>query len=83
MESRIEEKLINGPATRKDLIIVNMGPHHPSIHGVLRLILTFDGSDVIDCEPILGYLLTQRDATNCRKPNQLYNIYLMAHLGII
>ncbi|XP_038880427.1 NAD(P)H-quinone oxidoreductase subunit H, chloroplastic-like [Benincasa hispida] len=33
-----------------------MGPHHPSMHGVLRLILTLDGEDVIDCEPILGYL---------------------------
>lgn len=44
------------PVTRKDLMIVNMGPHHPSMHGVLRLILTLDGEDVIDCEPILGYL---------------------------
>ncbi|KAI3932197.1 hypothetical protein MKW92_045527 [Papaver armeniacum] len=43
-------------ATRKDLMIVNMGPHHPSMHGVLRLIITLDGEDVIDCEPILGYL---------------------------
>ncbi|KAK9663146.1 hypothetical protein RND81_O312100 [Saponaria officinalis] len=44
------------PTTRKDLMIVNMGPHHPSMHGVLRLIVTLDGEDVIDCEPILGYL---------------------------
>ncbi|CAN1860910.1 NAD(P)H-quinone oxidoreductase subunit H, chloroplastic [Linum perenne] len=47
---------MNVPATRKDLMIVNMGPHHPSMHGVLRLIVTLDGEDVIDCEPILGYL---------------------------
>ncbi|KAK2349846.1 NADH dehydrogenase subunit [Trifolium repens] len=33
-----------------------MGPQHPSMHGVLRLIVTLDGEDVIDCEPILGYL---------------------------
>nr|APR63962.1 hypothetical protein [Populus tomentosa] len=37
-------------------MIVNMGPQHPSMHGVLRLILTLDSEDVIDCEPILGYL---------------------------
>ena len=37
-------------------MIVNMGPHHPSMHGVLRLIVTLDGEDVIGCEPILGYL---------------------------
>jgi NAD(P)H-quinone oxidoreductase subunit H len=41
---------------RKDLMIVNMGTQHPSMHGVLRLIVTLDGEDVIDCEPILGYL---------------------------
>uniref|UniRef100_A0A8I6YLD7 NAD(P)H dehydrogenase subunit H n=1 Tax=Hordeum vulgare subsp. vulgare TaxID=112509 RepID=A0A8I6YLD7_HORVV len=44
------------PLTKKDLMIVNMGPQHPSMHGVLRLIVTLDGEDVIDCEPILGYL---------------------------
>ena len=44
------------PTSRKDLMIVNMGPHHPSMHGVLRLIVTLDGEDVIDCEPIVGYL---------------------------
>ena len=44
------------PVTGKDLMIVNMGPHHPSMHGVLRLIVTLDGEDVVDCEPILGYL---------------------------
>jgi len=47
---------MNVPATRKDFMIVNMGPHHPSMHDVLRLILSLDGEDVIDCKPILGYL---------------------------
>ncbi|CAL5321861.1 unnamed protein product [Camellia sinensis] len=47
---------MTAPATRKDLMIVNMGPHHPSMHGVLRLIVTLDGENVIDCEPIVGYL---------------------------
>ncbi|KAD5960619.1 hypothetical protein E3N88_12091 [Mikania micrantha] len=51
-----QEKPMTVPSTRKDLMIVNMGPHHPSMHGVLRLIVTLDGEDVIDCEPILGYL---------------------------
>ncbi|TYI23145.1 hypothetical protein ES332_A06G143900v1 [Gossypium tomentosum] len=47
---------MNLSATEKDLMIVNIGPHHPSMHGVLRLIATLDGEDVVDCEPILGYL---------------------------
>ncbi|KAK4713519.1 hypothetical protein R3W88_019426 [Solanum pinnatisectum] len=33
-----------------------MGPQHPSMHGVLRLIVTLDSEDVVDCELILGYL---------------------------
>jgi NAD(P)H-quinone oxidoreductase subunit H len=37
-------------------MILSMGPHHPSMHGVLRLIVTLDGEDVVDCEPVLGYL---------------------------
>jgi NAD(P)H-quinone oxidoreductase subunit H len=42
--------------TKADPMVVSMGPHHPSMHGVLRLIVTLDGENVIDCEPILGYL---------------------------
>jgi len=64
---------MNVPATRKDFMIVNIGPHHPSMHGVLRLILSLDGEDVIDCEPIL--LFTHRDWKNYGKPNN-YNICL-------
>jgi NAD(P)H-quinone oxidoreductase subunit H len=37
-------------------MIVSMGPHHPSMHGVLRLIVTLEGENVSDCEPVLGYL---------------------------
>ncbi|MGH9870787.1 MAG: NADH dehydrogenase (quinone) subunit D [Candidatus Polarisedimenticolia bacterium] len=39
-----------------ELMIVNMGPSHPSTHGVLRLILTLDGERVVKCEPVMGYL---------------------------
>ncbi|KAI5413485.1 hypothetical protein KIW84_057890 [Lathyrus oleraceus] len=63
---------MNIPATRKDLMIVNMGPQHPSMHGVLRLIVTLDGEDVIDCEPILGYL--HREAITLNGPEQWGNI---------
>jgi NAD(P)H-quinone oxidoreductase subunit H len=37
-------------------MVINFGPHHPSMHGVLRLMVTLDGENVIDCEPVLGYL---------------------------
>jgi len=42
--------------TRTDPMVINLGPHHPSMHGVLRLIVTLDGEDVLDCEPVIGYL---------------------------
>lgn len=35
---------------------MNMGPHHPSTHGVCRLLLTIDGEVIRDCVPIIGYL---------------------------
>ncbi|HXE73491.1 MAG TPA: NADH-quinone oxidoreductase subunit D [Candidatus Nitrosotenuis sp.] len=35
---------------------VNMGPQHPSTHGVLRMVLKMDGERVVGCEPVVGYL---------------------------
>ncbi len=43
---------------RDDLLVVNMGPQHPSTHGVLRLLLTLDGEEIVDLKPIVGYLHT-------------------------
>ena len=39
-------------------MIINMGPQHPSTHGVLRLILELQGETVLRCKPIIGYLHT-------------------------
>jgi len=41
---------------RTEPVTVNMGPQHPSTHGVFRLRVTFDGEVVIDVEPVFGYL---------------------------
>src|SRR5918993_6097340 len=37
-------------------MVLNIGPQHPSTHGVLRLKLTLDGERVVACEPIVGYM---------------------------
>src|SRR5687768_4560946 len=37
-------------------MVLNIGPQHPSTHGVLRLKLVLDGERVISCEPIVGYM---------------------------
>ena len=39
-------------------MIINMGPQHPSTHGVLRLMLELDGETVLRTKPIIGYLHT-------------------------
>jgi NADH-quinone oxidoreductase subunit D len=43
---------------RQETMIINMGPQHPSTHGVLRLLLELDGETVLTCKPIVGYLHT-------------------------
>ncbi|HCI79214.1 MAG TPA: NADH-quinone oxidoreductase subunit D [Ktedonobacter sp.] len=37
-------------------MLLNMGPQHPSTHGVLRLVLSLEGETVTDCTPVIGYL---------------------------
>lgn len=39
-----------------DQLIVNMGPHHPSTHGVFRMVMTLDGEEITSLEPVMGYL---------------------------
>jgi len=41
---------------RQEIMTINMGPHHPSTHGVLRLILELDGEVVVNVIPDIGYL---------------------------
>jgi NADH-quinone oxidoreductase subunit D len=43
-------------ALRTEEMVMNMGPHHPSTHGVCRLVLTIDGEVIKDCVPVVGYL---------------------------
>ncbi|HTS95360.1 MAG TPA: NADH-quinone oxidoreductase subunit D [Streptosporangiaceae bacterium] len=47
-----------GDRPDEERIVVNMGPQHPSTHGVLRLILTLDGETVAELRPVIGYLHT-------------------------
>jgi hypothetical protein len=37
-------------------MLLNLGPQHPSTHGVLRMLLTMEGETVVDCTPVIGYL---------------------------
>jgi NADH-quinone oxidoreductase subunit D len=44
-------------------MIINMGPQHPSTHGVLRLMLELDGETVLRTKPVIGYLHTGMEKT--------------------
>ena len=51
-------------ADEDQTMIINMGPQHPSTHGVLRLMLELQGEKVLRCKPIIGYLHTGMEKTS-------------------
>jgi NADH-quinone oxidoreductase subunit D/NADH-quinone oxidoreductase subunit C/D len=44
------------PGLKTDKVTVNLGPQHPSTHGVFRMVVTLDGETIIDLKPVMGYL---------------------------
>ena len=63
---RMGEEPVSGTAAitegdvdlRDELFTINIGPHHPATHGVLRLLTTLEGEVVRDVKPIIGYVHT-------------------------
>jgi NADH-quinone oxidoreductase subunit D len=47
-----------GDPIHEERVVLNMGPQHPSTHGVLRLVLELEGETVTDCRVVIGYLHT-------------------------
>jgi NADH-quinone oxidoreductase subunit D len=60
-ESDVEQDGVESPD--KELMTINMGPQHPSTHGVLRLVVTLSGEEVVKCIPDIGYLHTGIEKT--------------------
>jgi NADH-quinone oxidoreductase subunit D len=60
LEITVEElkHLVSERALRGETMLLNMGPQHPSTHGVLRLLLELDGERIIRCIPDVGFLHT-------------------------
>src|SRR5437763_6400971 len=52
----VEEEQTTAGGGRR--MVLNMGPQHPSTHGVLRLLLELDGETIVKCQPDIGYLHT-------------------------
>jgi NADH-quinone oxidoreductase subunit D len=61
-EADASELVSEGPSEDQTMII-NMGPQHPSTHGVLRLMLELEGETVLRTKPIIGYLHTGMEKT--------------------
>ncbi len=51
-------QLVSNRALTGETVLLNMGPQHPSTHGVLRLLLELDGEIVVNCIPDIGFLHT-------------------------
>src|SRR5512134_2620159 len=64
-EGNIEELrgLVTERAFTGETMLLNMGPHHPSTHGVLRVLLELDGEEIVTCLPDVGYLHTGIEKT--------------------
>ena len=56
MSMQVEDPRVIEFDVRTDEMLVNMGPQHPSTHGVLRLLLRTDGEIIHECTPHIGYL---------------------------
>jgi NADH-quinone oxidoreductase subunit D len=59
----VEEQLADADPATQELLTLNMGPHHPATHGVLRLLVTLQGEIVRDIKPIIGYVHTGIEKT--------------------
>jgi len=69
------KRLLNSfrPEEGEDCFSVNLGPQHPSTHGVLRVVLKMDGEYVVSAEPVLGYLHRMQEKMG---ENRTYNQFL-------
>lgn len=59
----IEDSQTHEDGRRSDTMTINMGPQHPSTHGVLRLLLTIEGETVLKAVPDIGFLHTGIEKT--------------------
>jgi NADH-quinone oxidoreductase subunit D len=63
LEEQLERRGDGENGNRQELLTLNFGPHHPSTHGVLRLLVTLQGEVVRDIKPIIGYVHTGIEKT--------------------
>ena len=65
------DSVLAPPEGEKERVVVNMGPQHPSTHGVLRLILELEGETVTEARCGIGYLHTGIEKNLGRRPSPM------------
>lgn len=50
------QKIAHNEEFKTDQLVVNMGPQHPSTHGVFRMVVSLEGETIVDLKPVMGYL---------------------------
>lgn len=76
------ERIVDKDGLETNELVVNMGPHHPSTHGVFRMVLTVDGETVTSLEPVMGYLHRNHEKIGERN-TYLHNIPFTDRLDYI
>ncbi len=76
------ERIMDKDGFETNELVVNMGPHHPSTHGVFRMVLTVDGETVTSLEPVMGYLHRNHEKIGERN-TYLHNIPFTDRLDYI
>jgi NADH-quinone oxidoreductase subunit D len=56
INSQMADMRVNVELETDEGMTVNLGPQHPATHGTLRIIAKLDGEQVIECEPVMGYM---------------------------
>jgi len=76
------EALDNTDELKTDRLVVNLGPHHPSTHGVFRMVVTLNGETIETLEPVMGYLHRNHEQIGERNA-WLYNMAFTDRLDYI
>ena len=76
------ERVMDKDGFETNQLVVNMGPHHPSTHGVFRMVLTVDGETVTSLAPVMGYLHRNHEKIGERN-TYLHNIPFTDRLDYI
>jgi len=76
------QDLLKLDESQDEILELNLGPQHPSTHGVLRLKLKLDGEVIVGCEPVIGYLHTGVEK-ECETRTYLQQFTLLARLDYL